>query len=165
MGIRKVVGAHRKNLMWQFLGESILFAFLGMIFSLVLIELLLPGFNQLTGKNLHLFAAGQFDLILQVLALTAVTGIVAGFYPSIYLSSFKPILVMKGQSTHHSSTLRRILVIIQFSLSIILICGAIVVSSQLKFIQAKNLGFDKENLSIWEQFMIMSRIMINSDKR
>jgi putative ABC transport system permease protein len=146
VGIRKVVGAHRKNLMYQFLGESILFAFLGMIFALVLIELLLPGFNQLTGKNLQLLAVGNSDLILKVLALTGITGIVAGFYPSIYLSSFKPILVMKGQSTHHSSMLRRILVIIQFALSVILICGAIVVSSQLKFIQTKNLGFDKENL-------------------
>jgi len=146
VGVRKVVGAHRKNLMWQFLGESILFAFLGMIFALVLIELLLPGFNQLTGKTLQLFAGKHLTLILQVLILTGITGIVAGFYPSIYLSSFKPILVMKGQSTHHSSMLRRILVIIQFSLSVILICGAIVVSSQLKFIQAKNLGFDKENL-------------------
>ncbi len=146
VGIRKVVGAHRKNLMYQFLGESILFAFLGMIFALVLIELLLPGFNQLTGKNLQLLAVGNSDLILKVLALTAITGIVAGFYPSIYLSSFKPILVMKGQSTHHSSALRRILVITQFSLSITLICGAIVVSNQLKFIQTKNLGFDKENL-------------------
>ena len=146
VGVRKVVGALRKNLMWQFLSESILFALLGMVFALVLIELLLPGFNQLTGKNLQLIAVGNSDLILKVLALTAITGIVAGFYPSIYLSSFKPILVMKGQSTHHSSALRRILVIIQFALSVILICGAIVVSSQLKFIQTKNLGYDKENL-------------------
>ena len=146
VGIRKVVGAHRKNLMYQFLGESILYAFLGMIFALVLIELLLPGFNLLTGKNLQLFAGGQISLILQAFVLTGITGIVAGFYPSLYLSSFKPILVMKGQSIHQSSMLRRILVITQFSLSVILICGATVASSQLKFIQAKNLGFDKENL-------------------
>ncbi len=146
VGVRKVVGAYRKNLMWQFLGESILFAFLGMIMALVLIELLLPGFNQLTGKHLQLFAGRNSALILQVLALTGITGIVAGLYPSIFLSSFKPILVMKGQSTHHSAMLRRILVIIQFALSVILICGAIVVSSQLSFIQTKNLGFDKENL-------------------
>jgi len=96
VGVRKVVGAYRKNLMWQFLGESVLFAFLGMIFALVLIELLLPGFNQLTDKNLQLFDGGQIDLILQVLLLTGITGLVAGFYPSLYLSSFKPILVMKG---------------------------------------------------------------------
>jgi len=96
VGVRKVVGAYRRNLMWQFLGESILFAFLGMIFALVLIELLLPGFNQLTDKNLQLFDGGQIDLILQVLLLTGITGLVAGFYPSLYLSSFKPILVMKG---------------------------------------------------------------------
>ncbi len=147
VGIRKVVGAFRKNLMRQFMGESIMFAFLGMIFALVLVELLLPGFNQLTQKNLVLLEGKQLILILQVLALTSITGIVAGFYPSLYLSSFKPISMMSGNSASQRSVLRRILVIIQFALSVILICGAIVVSSQLKYIQQKNLGFDRENLS------------------
>ncbi|MCD4817544.1 MAG: ABC transporter permease [Candidatus Cloacimonetes bacterium] len=146
VGIRKVVGAYRKNLMLQFMGESILISFLGMIFALVLVELFLPCFNLLTRKNINLMTENNFGLLLQILGLTTVTGIVAGFYPSLYLSSFKPILVMKRQTIHQSSKLRRIMVIIQFALSIILICGAIVVSNQLKYIQQKDLGFDRENL-------------------
>jgi putative ABC transport system permease protein len=146
VGIRKVVGAFRKNLMRQFLGESIIFSFLGMIFALVLVELLLPGFNQLTQKNIVLLGGKHYDLLLQVLGLTIITGIVAGLYPSLFLSSFKPISMMKGSSTQQSSVLRRILVIVQFALSIILICGAGVVSNQLKYISQKDLGFDRENL-------------------
>jgi len=146
VGIRKVVGAYRQNLMRQFMGESIIFAFLGMLFALLLVELLLGGFNQLTQKNIELFTGNNFQLILQALGLTLVTGVVAGFYPTIFLSSFKPITTLKGQSAQQSSMLRRVLVIIQFSLSVILICGAIVVSSQLKYIGQKDLGFDRDNL-------------------
>jgi len=146
VGIRKVVGAFRKNMMRQFMGESIMFAFLGMIFALILVELLLPSFNQLTQKNIVLLGGKHYDLLLQIFGLTVITGIVAGFYPSLYLSSFKPISIMKGTSVQQSSVLRRILVIIQFALSVILICGAIVVSNQLKYISQKDLGYDRENL-------------------
>jgi len=146
VGVRKVVGAYRYNLIRQFIGESIMFAFLGMIFALIIVEVLLTGFNQLTDKNLNLFVLGNYDLIFKISSLTLITGIVAGFYPALYLSSFKPVIVMKGNIIHQNSSLRRILVIIQFALSVILICGAIVVSSQLKYIQEKDLGFDKENL-------------------
>jgi len=132
--------------MRQFMGESIMFAFLGMIFALILVELLLPSFNQLTQKNIVLLGGKHYDLLLQIFGLTVITGIVAGFYPSLYLSSFKPISIMKGTSVQQSSVLRRILVIIQFALSVILICGAIVVSNQLKYISQKDLGYDRENL-------------------
>lgn len=146
VGIRKVVGANRQNLMRQFMGESIIYSFLGMLFALLLVEILLGGFNQLTNKSIELFRGNNLQLILQVLGLTLLTGIVAGFYPTIFLSSFKPITIIQGQSAQQSSMLRRVLVIIQFSLSVILICGAIVVSSQLKYIGQKNLGYDKNNL-------------------
>jgi ABC-type antimicrobial peptide transport system permease subunit len=146
VGVRKVIGAHRENLMKQFLGESVLFAFLGMLVALILIELVLPGFNDLTGKSISLFATDNLSLFLQILILTLITGILAGLYPALYLSSFRPIVVMKGNNGQQKSTLRKVLVVLQFTLSVILICGAIVVSNQLKFIRQKDLGFDNDNL-------------------
>jgi predicted permease len=146
VGVRKVIGAHRNHLIKQFLGESILFAFLGMLSALILIELVLPYFNDLTGKNISLWNETNLGMILQIGILTIITGILAGLYPALYLSSFRPVKVMKGVSGQQRSNFRKILVIIQFTLSIMLICGTIVVSNQLKYIHQKDLGFDKENL-------------------
>ncbi len=146
VGVRKVIGAGRGNLMTQFLGESILFAFMGMLAALLLMELVLPYFNDLTGKNISLLKAGNFNLIVQIFALTIITGIMAGLYPSLYLSSFRPVTVIKNDQERQKSVMRKILVVVQFALSVILICGTLVVSNQLKFIQQKNLGFDKDNL-------------------
>jgi ABC-type antimicrobial peptide transport system permease subunit len=146
VGIRKVIGAHCNHLLKQFLGESIVFAFLGMLAAMILIELIMPYFNDLTGKEISLWSEANLGLILQIGMLTIITGILAGLYPAIYLSSFRPVAVIKGDKGRQKSTLRKILVVIQFSLSIILICGAIIVSHQIRFIHQKNLGFDKENL-------------------
>lgn len=146
VGIRKVIGAEKKHLMYQFLGESILFAFLGMLTAFILMELVLPYFNELTGKEISLWETNGFSIILQISLLTIITGILSGFYPAIYLSSFLPLKVMKGNSGQQRSSLRKILVVTQFTLSIILICSALVVSDQLKFIRQKDLGFDRENL-------------------
>ncbi|RLC52477.1 MAG: hypothetical protein DRI23_02670 [Candidatus Cloacimonadota bacterium] len=146
VGVRKVIGAERKHLMKQFLGESILFAFLGMLVALILIELAIPYFNNLTGKEISLWKGYNISLFFQIGLLTIATGFMAGLYPSIYLSSFLPVKVIKGGLVQQKSTLRKILVVIQFALSIILICGAVVVSNQIKFTQQKDLGYEKENL-------------------
>lgn len=146
VGVRKVIGAQRSNLIRQFLGESILFAFLGMMAALLLMEVILPYFNDLTGKEISIWKEASSKLLWQIGILTLITGFLAGICPALYLSSFRPVKVMKGDTGLQRSALRKILVVIQFALSVILICGAFVVSSQLKFIRQKDLGFDQNNL-------------------
>ncbi|MBN1326799.1 MAG: ABC transporter permease, partial [Candidatus Cloacimonetes bacterium] len=146
VGVRKVTGADRGSLMKQFLGESVLFALLGMLLALVIIEIVMPFFNDLTGKSLSLWKEGNLFLILQIGILTISTGLLAGLYPSWYLSSFQPVRIMKGDLGKQKTALRKILVVSQFALSIILIFGTVMVSRQLTFIRQKNLGFNKDNL-------------------
>ncbi|UTA67344.1 ABC transporter permease [Emticicia sp. 21SJ11W-3] len=147
VGVRKVVGALRYSLIGQFLGESLIIAFLSLIFAILLVFLILPAFNTLTDKHLSLnFTDPLFLLIL--LGLTIITGLVAGSYPALFMSSLKPVVVLKGSLKFKPSAtfFRKGLVVFQFSLSIMLIVGMMVVYRQIQFIQTKNLGFDKENL-------------------
>jgi putative ABC transport system permease protein len=147
IGVRKVVGAERKQLIWQFIGESLLVAFLSTFLSLIAVFFLLPGFNALTGKELSLsFTDGTF--VLAILALTIITGIVAGSYPALFMSSLNPITVLKGAlKLKPAATLfRKGLVVFQFALSIVLIIGMMVVYRQLDYINNKNLGFAREDL-------------------
>ena len=147
VGVRKVVGAVRYSLIGQFLGESLLIAFLALVFSIILVLIMLPTFNTLTEKHLSLdFTDSTFLLIL--LALTFITGIAAGSYPALFMSSLRPVVVLKGALKFKPSAtfFRKGLVVFQFGLSIILIIGMMVVYRQIEFIQTKNLGFDRENL-------------------
>ena len=147
IGIRKVVGAFRFALIRQFIGEALLIVSIAIIISLVLVMLVLPVFNQLTGKQIHIpLADPTFWLIITGLLL--VTGFISGSYPALYLSSFKPVRVLKGSLKFSSGALwfRKGLVVFQFMLSIILIIGTIVVSKQVNYIQTVNLGYDRENL-------------------
>jgi putative ABC transport system permease protein len=147
VGVRKVVGANRSGLIFQFIGEALLLTFAAALAALGLVVLLLSGFNQLTGKLIQLdltdlnFAVGIFIIV-------ALTGLLAGSYPALYLSSLRPIRVLKGplKSNRSSSLFREALVVVQFTISIVLIIGAFMVSRQINFIQKKNLGFDRENL-------------------
>ncbi|GAB3523803.1 ABC transporter permease [Emticicia fontis] len=147
VGIRKVVGAVRYSLVAQFLGESLIIAFLSLFFAIFIVFLMLPAFNTLTEKHLSLdFTDPLFLLIL--LGLTVVTGIVAGSYPALFMSSLRPVVVLKGALKFKPSAtfFRKGLVVFQFALSIMLIVGMLVVYRQIEFIQSKNLGFDRENM-------------------
>ncbi|MBN8851095.1 MAG: hypothetical protein BGO55_28650 [Sphingobacteriales bacterium 50-39] len=147
IGIRKVVGAVRPALIRQFISEAILLAFFSMILALGLLVLVLPFFNQMTGKHIA-FPYGSSSFWLWMAALTLVTGAIAGSYPALFLSSFQPIRVLKGSLKFGGGAawLRKGLVIFQFVLSIVLIIGTIVIASQVNYVRTMNLGFDRENL-------------------
>ena len=144
VGIRKVAGSGKLQLVGQFLAESILIAFFALFIAFALVELALPAFNNISGKHL------SFDVkpILAFIGLGLLVGVVAGIYPAFYLSSFKPIAVLKGKltSNHKSFGLRSGLVVFQFFISVALIIGTIVVYQQMKYIQNKDLGFNKEQI-------------------
>lgn len=147
VGVRKVVGAAKTILIGQFIGEAILIAFFALLFSIFIVFLLLPIFNTLTEKQLSLnFADPSFLLIL--LAFTLLTGLVAGSYPALFMSSLNPVVVLKGALKFKPSAtyFRKGLVVFQFCLSIILIVGMIIVYRQIEYIQTKNIGFNRENL-------------------
>jgi ABC-type antimicrobial peptide transport system permease subunit len=150
VGLRKVVGAKKTDLITQFFGESIILSFIALIFSVIIIELLLPAFNNLTNKELSLNLGGNIIIILGLIGIVLFTGILSGSYPALFLSSFRPAYVLKGSQTlgPRGSLFRKILVVFQFSLSILLIIGTLIVYKQLNYIRNRDLGFKKENLII-----------------
>ncbi|MFB9844172.1 ABC transporter permease [Mucilaginibacter ginsenosidivorans] len=147
IGVRKVVGALRSSLIQQFISESMLITFIAVAVSLVLLALLLPVFNDVTQKQIVL-PFNQPGFWARLTAITLVTGLIAGSYPALFLSSFKPVKVLKGTLKLDTGTtfFRKGLVVFQFFLSIVLITATIVVSKQMSYIQSKNLGYDRENL-------------------
>lgn len=147
IGIRKSIGATKKSLITQFMGEAIMIAFLSMIISLLLVELSLPAFNNLTDKALSIDYLDPV-FILSVLLITLFTGIISGSYPSLVLSSFEAVKTLKGRigSSFADIFIRKGLVIFQFTMSIVLIISTLVIYRQIQFTQTKNLGYQKENL-------------------
>jgi len=147
IGLRKVLGANRKHIINQFIGESVFTSFLSLIFAILIVSLVLPAFNVITEKEL-VFSFTDPVILLGLIALTLFTGLVAGSYPSLYLSSFKPIAVLKGFASKGKSgaNFRRVLVVFQFTLSIVLIIGTVIIVRQLDFLQNKDIGFNKENV-------------------
>jgi ABC-type antimicrobial peptide transport system permease subunit len=146
ISLRKVIGARRKNLIYQFLGESILMSLISLFISLIFIERLIPIFNDLTGKNLSLDAVGNSFVIPILICITVLTGILAGSYPAFFLSAFKPVTILRGSNISSSSPLRKFLVVFQFSLSVIMIISTMVISNQLDYIKDQNLGFNKDHI-------------------
>lgn len=148
VGLRKVVGARRGQIIRQFLGESIVLTVIALGFSLLLVETLLPFFNNLSGKKLSLDFSGNAVIYISLFCITLFTGLLSGSYPALYLSSFLPGKVLKGsfRSSSGSSVFRKALVVFQFSFSIMLIISTGVIYSQLKYIQTRDLGFNRENL-------------------
>ncbi len=146
VGIKKVIGASRGSLIFQYMGESMVMAFFSLMIALVLVILLLPAFKEITGKEIsfQLNAAS----VLSVILITFVTGIVAGSYPAVYLSRFKPVSILTGKlnTSLGESWIRRGLVVFQFSVSVILIVSVLVVYKQMKLIQTTNLGYNKDNV-------------------
>lgn len=153
VGMRKVVGAYRKQIVVQFLSESVIMTITALIIALCIVFALLPDFNALAGKSMGFGIFTQPVVITLVLVITLLVGIISGSYPSFYLSSFMPITVLRGTISKAGKTsglLRKILVVIQFFIAIIMIIGTIVVSSQLRFLRNTDLGFDKNNLVVLE---------------
>ena len=147
VGVRKVVGALKSLLIGQFIGEALLLTMLALAVALAFVYTLLPTFNSLTAKHITLHLTnGAF--LLTILSLTFITGIVAGSYPALFLSSLNPVRVLKGSLKFGSGArlFRQGLVVFQFVLSMLLIVGTIVVYRQVHYVQTKNLGYDRENL-------------------
>ncbi|GAB3949015.1 ABC transporter permease [Spirosoma harenae] len=147
VGVRKVVGAIRSLLIGQFLGEALLLTVFAIFLAVLLVALLLPAFNMLTDKQIVLPISTPIFWV-GLSGLTLLTGLIAGSYPAFFLSSLSPIRILKGvlKFDTKSTWLRQGLVVFQFSLSVILIVGMIIIYRQVDYIQTKNIGFDRENL-------------------
>jgi putative ABC transport system permease protein len=150
VGMRKVAGAHRGQLIRQFLGESILMTVLAFVLALAFIQIFMPAFNRLAGKELTLGLLSHGLMVLGLAGFAVAVGAAAGSYPAFFLSAFEPVHVLKGRlkAGFRGSGFRKILVLVQFSLSIFMITGTVVIGRQLNFIQNKNLGFDKEQVVV-----------------
>lgn len=148
VGLRKSIGANRYQLILQFLSESVFTAFIAMALAVLLVDLLLPQFNLLSNKNLTLDFSTNFVWLVYLSGFSVLTGLIAGSYPAFYLSSFQPASVLKSNSTNRpgGSMFRKVLVVTQFCISMVLLVGTMVVYAQLEFIRSKNLGYKKENV-------------------
>jgi putative ABC transport system permease protein len=151
VGVRKVVGAGRGDLVKQFLGESFLLTLIGVLLALPLLYLLLPYLNGITQTDIHLSFLNNASMWLMLAGIVIITGVLAGSYPAFYLSAFEAIKVMKGNFTSQvsASGIRRSLVVFQFFLSIVLITSIIIIYNQLNYIKNKDLGFDKNQKLIF----------------
>lgn len=150
VGVKKVIGANKSGLIFQFLGESLIIVTFATLLALLIVYILMPAFNHLVGIEL---SAGIFNtaiIIFSLITLIIVVGISAGFYPAFVLASFQPVEVLKGTLNPGSMSkkIRGLLVVFQFTVSIVIIIGSIIVYDQLNFMTKKDLGFKKENLII-----------------
>ncbi|ASU34855.1 cell division protein FtsX [Mucilaginibacter xinganensis] len=151
IGIRKVLGSEKNKLVWQFLTESVMLTALAMLFALGLIYLLLPYFNNLAGKHIDMLFFLNFKALSLQIALILFVGLIAGIYPAFFLSSFKILAVLKGNSTAQTTGkggLRSSLIVCQFAISTALIISTFVVYQQLHFMQNKKLGYDKNQVLV-----------------
>ncbi len=164
IGIRRVTGAGRRKIIIQFLGESFLFVFVAHIVAMILVELLLPGFNNLTGKHLAIkyWSSG---LYLGLIFIVLITGLLAGSYPAFYLSGLKPLNTVRGIIIKNpgNNGLRRFLVISQFSLSFLLIIFTTHVGSQLRYIHHKNLGLNLSNVGYFQFSLGLQQDLLKTD--
>jgi predicted permease len=147
VGVRKVLGAGKKRLVLQFIGEALCMALLAAITAVLIILAVLPAFNSIVQKSLSLGLGSPLHIIT-LLLITIVCGVVAGSYPSFYLSSFNPVFVLKGLKlkTGSAASIRKGLVVLQFTVSIVLIIGTIIIYQQIQHVKSRNLGFNKDNL-------------------
>jgi putative ABC transport system permease protein len=148
IGIRKVSGATKFQLVTQFLVEAVVLSLLSFLLSVLLIEILLPYFNELTSKNFALNTDNIGRIAALIFSITVTLGVFAGAYPALVLSQFKPVESLKGNLKTSSMSMRSALVVVQFTISIVMLVGALVIYQQMDFIQNKSLGFDQDNLLI-----------------
>ncbi|MEP2026434.1 MAG: ABC transporter permease [Reichenbachiella sp.] len=148
IGLRKVSGASKGQLIFQFLIESIVLAIFSFLLSVLLIEILLPYFNAIAGKHFDLNRENIFNISLIIFCITVFLGTAAGFYPALILSNLKPVASLKGEVKSNTMSVRSSLVVIQFAISIVMLVGALVIYQQMKFIENKALGFDQNNMLV-----------------
>lgn len=148
IGLRKVVGAGRKDIIGQFYGETMLLSFIALLIAIILVHIFLPSFNALSGKQLSIHFAQNLTIFLILIGTAIITGLISGSYPALFLSSFQPVKVLSGtlKAGTKSSVFRKILVTVQFVFTISLIIGTIVMSRQLNFIRNHKLGYNKEHV-------------------
>ncbi len=170
IGVRKVLGARKKSLVFQFMGEAVFMSMLAAILAVLFIQLLLPAFNGLVQKNLltGLTSPAHFTALILI---TLVCGLVAGIYPSLYLSAFNPVFVLKGikAKAGTAAIIRKSLVVAQFAVSIILIIGTLIIYQQIQHVKSRDLGYDKNNLiqidaqgEMVKNFSLIKRDLLNS---
>ncbi|MBN2135602.1 MAG: ABC transporter permease [Acidobacteria bacterium] len=150
VGIRKTLGGSKKDLVTQFFGESLLITLIAVVIGVVIALLFLPVFNELSGKQ---FVSSNFlstQNILGVLVITLIVGLMSGIYPAIFLSSYSPVKVMKGffPGNRRGASFRKILMVFQFTMSVILIFSTIVIHNQVRYMKTKDLGFSRENIVV-----------------
>jgi putative ABC transport system permease protein len=150
IGLRKIVGASRSQLIGQFLGESILISFLALFLSLAIVDLVLPLFENITARELFLPALADWNFYGLLLLITIAVGFLSGSYPALYLSSFNPANILRGKKSSGGKdvNLRRLLVVLQFSIAIVLIICTITIGSQIDFMRNKDIGFQKNQIII-----------------
>ena len=149
VGMRKVVGARRTDLMRQFIGESCILALFSLLIALILVEMFLPTFNRLARKEMVIDYAGDVSLWFALLGIALVTGLLSGSYPALFLSSLQPTHIFKTSAwlgTRRAGALRKLLVVVQFAFTITLIICTVAINSQLHYIQTKDLGYDADNI-------------------
>ncbi|MDQ4139337.1 MAG: ABC transporter permease [Bacteroidota bacterium] len=151
VGLRKVVGAHRSQLIWQFVGESVLITLMAILLAVASVEIMLPFFNTLTGKNFTHASFTEVSFIGTLILIVLFVGLIAGSYPAFFLSKFKPAEVLKTDKNPRSNAFfRKGLVVVQFTISLILISGTVIVYRQMQFLKNSELGFQKEQLLVIE---------------
>ena len=148
IGVRKVIGARRRNIAIQFLGESFILSFIALTFAILLVGFLRPAFNTLTGKELSIVVSRSHFILPLIIGLTLFTGFAAGAYPALFLSAFRPVSVLQGNLKLGTkrSKLRKAFIVFQFSLSIFLIIATGVIYKQLDYIKDKDIGYEKEHI-------------------
>ncbi|HAN17358.1 MAG: hypothetical protein A2X13_00745 [Bacteroidetes bacterium GWC2_33_15] len=148
IGLKKVFGSYRSQITFQFLSEAIVQSFLAMLIAIFLVELLIPAFNNFTGKEIANGFFISFKVLAFILGLGLIVGLFAGTYPAFFLSAFQPLKVLKGtlKGGARNATARKVLVVIQFTISISLIIGTMVVYNQLQFLRNTDIGFNKEQI-------------------
>lgn len=150
VGMRKVFGSYKSQLIRQFLGESVLLSYLSLLLAFVLVMALLPVFNSFSGKDFTVLAAFDSGIIMMLMALTLFVGLASGIYPALYLSAFEPTQVLKGtfSTAKAGQFFRQTLVVVQFAISIALIIGTVIISRQLDYLRTADLGFKKEEVLV-----------------
>ncbi|PZR02593.1 MAG: cell division protein FtsX, partial [Flavobacterium psychrophilum] len=152
VGMRKVLGGVRGNLITQFISESVLMSFFSIVVSVTIVVLTLPYFNQLAGKNISPEVLTKPGMLSAIFMLAIFIGLISGSYPAFFLSAFKPIQVLKGNVSNgfRGSLIRNVLVVFQFSISIVLMIGTVVIFNQLNYLRNKDIGFNKDRILVIE---------------
>jgi putative ABC transport system permease protein len=150
VGVRKVVGAGRSQLFWQFIGESFLICFLSVLISFIAALIFLPSFNHLTGKEFNAADLFSLQIISGAIMISILVSLLAGFYPALLLTKIIPVKVLKGsfKNTSGGQGLRRFLILFQFAISIILIASTFIIQKQLKYVQNRDLGFNRDQVLV-----------------